>query len=80
MFDRYLKSKVQENYDYLVISDKIWEILSQKYGYDVCVKRIYGKQGSYSYYTTLEITLKRVPVFIVYADKVKSGAYNKSNF
>lgn len=80
VFDRYLKSKVQENYDYLVISDKIWEILSQKYGYDVCVKRIYGKQASYSYYTTLEITLKRVPVFIVYADKVKLGAYNKSNF
>jgi hypothetical protein len=80
VYDRYLKDKVQENYNYLVISEKMWGILSQKFGFDVCVKRIYSKIATYSYYTTLEITLKRVPVLIVYAEKLKSGSYNKSNF
>ena len=50
------------------------EYLVKFFGFDVCVKRIYVKGPGLYCTQTLEITLKRVAVLIVYAEKVKSGA------
>lgn len=40
-FDRHLKPKMQENQDFMIISEKIWHALSSKYGFDLEVKRFY---------------------------------------
>lgn len=50
-FDRYIKSNMQENVNYEVVSDKIWVMLSQNYGFDVEVKRYYDKTSTWSNYT-----------------------------
>ena len=59
------------------MTEQLWVLLSNNFGFDFCVKRIYGNEGSkINYAPTLEIKLKRVPVFIVHADKLKSDAYS----
>jgi hypothetical protein len=70
---------MQENSDFLIISDKIWESLSSKYGFDVEVKRFYQKNNSYSYYTSLECNLPKVSCFIAFSDKLQQGFYTTEN-
>ena len=47
-------------------SEEIWKFLSEKYGFDHEVKRFFQKSGQWSYLTSLEITMKLVPIVILF--------------
>lgn len=69
MIDRYIKDGAQEKSDYEVVNQELWEFLHSKYGFDYEVRR-YWHRGQYKFYSAVEITLKRVPVILVFADKL----------
>lgn len=68
--DKYIKSNVSERYDYKVINEELWKFLYEKYGGST-IKRYSVPQGTY--YTTVEVRLKQVPVVFLPVDKLFRG-------
>lgn len=66
--DRFIKGDALENTDYEVVSEETWQMLSQKYGFDVEVRRYYTK-GQWSYYSSLEVDYKAVPIILLFTDQ-----------
>ena len=75
VIDRYIRAQASEYSDYEICSTEMWKFLSEAYGYDYEVRRYY-KKGSWSYYTSLEVSMKSVPVILVLYDKVKELEIN----
>ena len=70
VIDRYIRAQASEVSDFEICSTEMWKFLSEAYGFDYEVRRYY-KKGSWSYYTTLEVAMKQVPLIIVMCEKVK---------
>eukprot|EP00347_Sterkiella_histriomuscorum_P018454 403345455 len=68
--DKYLKSSASERYDYKIINEDLWRFLIDKYGGST-IKRYSIPQGTY--YTTVEVRLKQVPVVFLPVDKLFAG-------
>ena len=65
--DRYIKESARENGEFVVINQELWEFLHKKYGYDFEVRR-YWHKGQWVYQSTMEITMKQVPVILIFTD------------
>ena len=57
VIDRFIQSGASETSDFEICSTEMWKFLSESYGFDYEVRRYY-KQGSWSYYTSLEVSMK----------------------
>jgi hypothetical protein len=68
--DKYLKHSVSERYHYKVVNEEVWAFLFSKYGGQE-IKRYAIPQGTY--YTTVEVRLKQVPVVILPVSKLYAG-------
>ena len=65
--DRYIKKGAVENKHFEFCSAASWEFLSEKYGFDLEVKRYY-QNGQLTLGATLEVKMKLVPLVLVYTD------------
>lgn len=77
--DRYIKAEALENTDYEIIGADTWEFLKDKYGCDLEVRRYYQK-GQWSYYSKLEVSMKRVPLCLVFTDQLAKVEVNDETF
>lgn len=57
----------------------MWTWLKERYDCDFEVKRYYVKPANF-YYTKLDISLTRVPVFLMKAEHLRSGSINADTF
>lgn len=68
--DKYIKFSVSERYEFKVINQELWSFLYQKYGGSE-IKRYSIPQGTY--YTSIEVRLKQVPIVILPVSKLTAG-------
>jgi hypothetical protein len=64
---------------YVVLSEAIWFWLRDKYECDYEIKRFYHK-GFSSFYTSLDIELVKVPVFLLHTGDLRDGKVKAESF
>lgn len=62
--------EAKDNRDYEICSDEMWEYLNSRYGSDLEVRRYYKQSNQYSYYSSLEVSMKNVPVCLIFTDQL----------
>lgn len=68
--DKYLRSDVSERYQFKIINQELWSFLHGKYGGSE-IKRYSIPQGTY--YTSIEVRLKQVPIVLLPVTKLYAG-------
>jgi hypothetical protein len=77
--DRYVKENASEGMQYEVVPEAMWSWLRDKYECDYEIKRFYHK-GSSSFYTSLDIDLVKVPVFLLHTGDLREGKVTTDPF
>ena len=77
--DRYIDANATEYNDYEICNKEIWDFCSSRYGYDFEVHRYY-KKTSWSYYTSVEVKMKEIPIIFVFCDQVAEKEIDKENY
>lgn len=77
--DRFIDSNATEYNDYEICNKEMWDFVSSRYGFDFEVRRYYKKQ-SWSYYTSVEVEMKRVPIFFCFCENFAETEINNTNY
>lgn len=79
--DQYLKSDTRERMHFDFVSEELWNFLSQRYGCDHPIKRLYIIDSkSYISQTKVDARFTWIPVYIACADDLYAGRCTSENF